>query len=55
MSERSVVLAIRPQSNPSPRVERISGPEKFGSSAKKDFFNTIPRRPDVVSVAGHVG
>jgi hypothetical protein len=22
-------------------VERISGPEKFGSSAKKDFFNTI--------------
>jgi hypothetical protein len=26
-------------------VERISGPEKFGSSAKKDFFNTIdPKR-----------
>jgi hypothetical protein len=25
----------------SPRVKRISGPEKFGSSAKKDFFNTI--------------
>jgi hypothetical protein len=22
-------------------VERVSGPEKFGSSAKKDFFNTI--------------
>jgi hypothetical protein len=25
----------------SPRVERISGPEKFRSSAEKDFFNTI--------------
>jgi len=25
----------------SPRVERISGPKKFGSSAKKDFCNTI--------------
>jgi len=25
----------------SPRVERISGPEKCVSSAKRDFFNTI--------------
>jgi hypothetical protein len=25
----------------SPRAERISGPEKFPSSAEKDFFNTI--------------
>jgi hypothetical protein len=27
----------------SPRVERISGPEEYGSSAKKDFSNTIGR------------
>jgi hypothetical protein len=25
----------------SPRAERISGPEKFRSSARKDFFNSI--------------
>jgi hypothetical protein len=25
----------------SPRTKRTSGPEKFRSSAKKDFFNTI--------------
>jgi hypothetical protein len=29
----------------SPRVKRISGPEKFGSSAKKEFFNTICQKP----------
>jgi hypothetical protein len=29
----------------SPRLERISGPEKFCSSAKKDFFNTIGPKP----------
>jgi hypothetical protein len=25
----------------SPRADRISGPEKFCSSARKDFFNSI--------------
>jgi hypothetical protein len=25
----------------SPNAERISGPKKFGSSTKKDFFNSI--------------
>ena len=50
MSERSVILAIQPQSSPSPRVERISGPEKFGSSAKKDF-STVSARSRPVSVS----
>jgi hypothetical protein len=31
-------------------VERISGPEKFGSSAKKDFFNTIGQKRKSISV-----
>jgi hypothetical protein len=30
----------------SPRTKRISGPKNFGSSAKKDFFNTIARTAD---------
>jgi hypothetical protein len=29
----------------SPRTKRTSGPEKFRSSAKKDFFNTICQQP----------
>jgi hypothetical protein len=33
----------------SPRAERISGPEKFRSSAEKDFFNTIGPGTDISS------
>jgi hypothetical protein len=33
----------------SPRLERISGPEKFCSSAKKDFFNTIEGEADMAT------
>jgi hypothetical protein len=29
----------------SPRAERISGPEKFRSSSRKDFFNNIRQKP----------
>ena len=31
----------------SPRAERISGPENFRSSARKDFFNSIEGRTDL--------
>jgi hypothetical protein len=33
----------------SPRAERIGGPEKFRSSAEKDFFNTIGGKADIYS------
>ena len=32
----------------SPRAERISGPEKFRSSARKDFFNSICQKQTFV-------
>jgi hypothetical protein len=36
----------------SPRAKRISGPKKFRSSPKKDFFNTIGHnRTDAIGVA----
>jgi hypothetical protein len=31
----------------SPRAKRISGPKKFRSSPKKDFFNTIRAKADI--------
>jgi hypothetical protein len=31
----------------SPRVKRISDPENFRSSARKDFFNTIRGKADI--------
>jgi hypothetical protein len=34
-------------SHTSPRVERISGPEKFGSSAKKDFLQHYLPQADI--------
>jgi hypothetical protein len=38
-------------SHMSPRTKRTSGPEKFRSSAKKDFFNTICQK----QIGGNLG
>jgi hypothetical protein len=38
----------------SQRERRASGPENFQSQAKKDFFNTIPPRTDIISMAAEV-
>jgi hypothetical protein len=36
----------------SPLAERISGPEKFRSSARKDFFNSICQKPTSIDFLG---
>jgi hypothetical protein len=39
----------------SPRADRISGPEKFCSSARKDFFNSICPQAVITGVRRRAG